>query len=149
AAFGAAVKDFKKLGGDAGFTFSGAFSDGLVSGFKALPTELKAAVAEGIAVSIAAACAPIGAALNGVLLAVIGLGGIGLGIGRQLNNPKVVEAGKQLGADLKAQLTSATSGFTDPLVAGILILDRSLSGTLKNLAADFDELAPHVETLAR
>jgi hypothetical protein len=144
-----AVKEFSKLGEKAAFNFSDAWQGGLIDTFKGLPPELKAAVAEGLVVSVVAAAAPIGAAINGALLAGIGLGGIGLGIAGQLSNPEVQAAGKQLGADLKADLTAATTGFAGPLAKALGILDQSASHGLGKLRSDFDDLARHVEPLAR
>jgi hypothetical protein len=134
---------------EAARTFSSAFEGGLVNTFQSLPPELKAAIGEALVVSIVAAAAPIGAAINGVLLAGVGLGGIGLGIAGQMHNPAVKAAFAQLAQDVKSQLTAATSGFARPLVSSAHILDAALSGVIKSLGREFDDLAPHLETLAR
>jgi hypothetical protein len=148
-----AAREAKRLatsvGSDGAKTFSSVFQGGIIDAFKSAPPELKAAVVEGLVVSVVAAAAPIGAAINGALLAGIGLGGIGLGIAGQLSNPEVQAAGKQLGADLKADLTAATTGFAGPLAKALGILDKSAGRGLGKLKSDFDDLARHVEPLAR
>lgn len=146
-------KELAKAMGDGGkdgaSTFASFFQGGIIDAFKSLPPQLKAAVAEALVVSIIAAAAPIGAAINGVMLAGIGLGGIGLGIAGQFKNPAVQAAFGQLGKDLSGTLTAVTGGFTGPLVGAAKILDKSLTGTLIKLGGAFDDLAGHVEPLAR
>lgn len=144
---------FKALAFDTGSGGAGGLAQSLgkslAESFSSGAPEIKLAIANVVGAAAVSVAAPVGAAINGAILAGIGLGGIALGIAGQLDNPAVQAAGKQLGADLKKQLTASTAGFERPIVNAAHILDDSLGRTLGNLQDDLDGLATHLEPLAR
>lgn len=115
--------------------FAGIIFKPFVAAMQNMPPEAQIAIAGGIATAILAGSAFIGAALNGVLLSAVGLGGIAAGIVGQFQNPIVHDAWATLLTGIVKQFQVATASFAAPLVF-----------SAKIFAAAWDEILPHIQS---
>lgn len=95
---------------------------------------------------IVAAIAGAFALGSGPLLAVGGLGGIATGIIGQLHDPAVHQAITDLGHQVMATLTEATSPFRDPLIKSVGIFQAALQQAIRSI--DFTSLSKLLTPLA-
>jgi hypothetical protein len=97
----------------------------------------------GVLVAAAVAAAP---AMNAALLGTAGLGGIGLGIAGQFQDPEVQGAFVAMGRDLMSTLTADTGAFKQPLIAAAGTFGDALKQALGSV--NFGDLAKLIEPLA-
>ncbi len=100
-------------GGEGATSFVGTFAAKAGVLLRAAP------LAPAIAAGVATVGPTIGALVAGAVVGGAGIGGVVGGVVLASRDPRVKEAGKQLGAQLLTDLTRRADGFVDPLIAGI------------------------------
>jgi hypothetical protein len=124
---------------------AGRFGPAIEKAFSNLPfLPASPQIALPIVAAIVGSAPAIGAALSGAILAGLGTGVIAAGIVAQFTNSRVHDAGTAFVTDLKNQIVSASSGFADPLIAGLGFLKRDLEPVFADLRKDFESLRPYV-----
>lgn len=126
---------------DGGREGAKAFSAGMQGG---LSTPILGPILVGAITAAVLAALP---AVNGLLLSAAGFGGIGLGILGQLKDPKVARAVTDMGHDLSATLTDATTSFREPLIGSVKIFGDALKSAIGSI--NFDKLAGLLPELAQ
>lgn len=103
-----------------------------------------------ILVAAAAAASPaIGAAITTGVLLGVGGGTLAAGIISQAKDPAVSGAFKDLGTEIKNDLTGASAGFRDPLIQAAHTFSDVWNAEVRpGLAEDFNILAPSIDHLS-
>lgn len=119
---------------------------GAAQGALSTPALGPALIAALVAAAVAAGPA-VAAALNGALLAGVGLGGVALGIVGQVHDPAVKAAFVGLANDFMTELSADTASFRAPLIGAAATFGDALRDALRGI--DFSKLADAVGPLAR
>jgi hypothetical protein len=134
----AAEADLKKMQG---------YLDGMTQSTKKAKKE-----AEGLGKSLmlmAVAASPFLLPLvGGSLLAVLGAGGLALGIATQFNAPAVVAARSKFKTDTGLAIHAATAPFAAELASSFGILDQGVVEFFQHLAPGLNALAPELSTIS-
>lgn len=85
----------------------------------------------------------------GSLLAVLGAGGLALGIAGQLHNADIQVGLRGLGADIKSTLHDSTAAFGPELTKSIGTVDTGITGFIKDLKPAMDALAPSLSVFTK
>lgn len=133
--------------GQDGLRAGGMFGSEFGQGFMGVLSTLGPVLAPVLVPLVAGIVTAVGAGLTGAVLGGVGLGAIGAGIAAQLQDNEVKTAATELGHWLKGELTWATSGFTEPLLAGLTYLQRDVGPFFSEMKDAFTSLSPYVSML--
>lgn len=125
-----------KAGEEVAGTFASAFEGGIMSSFKALPPEAKAALAASLAAAALAAVPAIVTTMDAAILAGVGAGGLAAGIALAVRDPAVSGAFNDLGSHVMTRLDQSVAPFKAELKQVPAIFRKA-----------FDEQAPAIDRI--
>jgi len=133
-----------KLGADVGESAVKGFQDA----FDGIPGVIKTAVYGGLGIAAAAGAPLLAAAISGAVIGGAGIGGVVGGFMLVKNNPAIVSATNQLGADIRKSLTLKADVFVGPFLQAVDVIDHAFIQAGGNIQRFFNAAATWVTPLA-